>query len=156
MKFDLTLGLVDRPGQLLKALEPMAKNGGNIISILHEREKITGAYVPVSLVVDFPNVQSFEKTKKELEGMGVSVIKSEEIIEKAHIMFILIGRLDIGKIAETQIENMRIVDFEASAPTSEEACVKLNVEVPVEGVGGVISKLKKMANEEKAVLISSV
>lgn len=156
MKFDLTLGLVDRPGQLIKALEPIAKNGGNIISIFHEREKTTGAYVPVSLVVDFPNVKSFEKTKNELEDMGVSVIKSEEIIEKAHITFVLIGKLDIGKIAETQIESMRIIDFEASAPTSEEACVKLNVEVPVEGAGRVISKLKKLAKEENAVLISSV
>jgi len=156
VKFDLTLGLVDRPGQLIKALEPIAKNGGNIISIFHEREKTTGAYVPVSLVVDFPNVKSFEKTKNELEDMGVSVIKSEEIIEKAHITFVLIGKLDIGKIAETQIESMRIIDFEASAPTSEEACVKLNVEVPVEGAGRVISKLKKLAKEENAVLISSV
>lgn len=156
MKFDLTLGLVDRPGQLIKALEPIAKNGGNIISILHEREKTTGGYVPVSLVVDFPNVKSFEKTKKELEDMGVSVIKSEEIIEKAHITFILIGKLDIGKIAESEIEGMRIIDFEASAPTSEEACVKLNVEVPVEGVSRVMSKLKRLANEENAVLISSV
>jgi ACT domain-containing protein len=156
LKFDLTLGLVDRPGQLLKALEPIAKNGGNIISILHEREKTTGGYVPVSLVVDFPNVESFEKTKKELENMGVSVIKSEEIIEKAHITFIMIGKLDIGKIAKAQIEGMRIIDFEASAPTSEEACVKMNVEVPVENVNVAMSKLKKLASEENAVLISSV
>ena len=126
MKFDLTLGLIDRPGQLIKALEPIAKNGGNIISIIHEREKVSSGYVPVSLVVDFPTITNFEKTKRELEDVSISVIKSEEIIEKANISFILIGKLDVRKIVE--IEKARIIDFEISAPTSKEACIRLNDE----------------------------
>ena len=156
MKFDLTLGLVDRPGQLLKALEPIAKNGGNIISIIHEREKVTGGYVPVSLVVDFPANKNFEKAKRELENIGISVIKSEEITEKANVTFILIGKLDVRKIVETEIEGARIVDFEVSAPTSKEACVRLNIEAPVEAVNTIVSKLKEVAKEENAVLISSM
>ena len=154
MKFDLTLGLIDRPGQLIKALEPIAKNGGNIISIIHEREKVSSGYVPVSLVVDFPTITNFENTKREFEDVSISVIKSEEMIEKANISFILIGKLDVRKIVE--IEKARIIDFEISAPTSKEACIRLNVEAPVEAIKGIIAKLNEVAEEENAVLISSV
>jgi len=155
MKFDLTLGLIDRPGQLIKALEPIAKNGGNIISIIHEREKVSSGYVPVSLVVDFPAITNFEKTKRELEDVSISVIKSEEIIEKANVSFILIGKLDVRKILEIETEKARIVDFEISAPTSKEACIRLNIEAPVGTMNRIIAKLKKVAEEENAVLISS-
>jgi len=156
MKFDLTLGLVDRPGQLLKALEPIAKNGGNLIYILHEREKITGGFIPVSLVVDFPTVESFDRTKRELEKRGVSIIKSEEIIEKSLITCILVGRIDMEKLTESDIEGMKIINFEASAPTSKEACIRLNIEAPVKAVGKIMSRLKEMAKKEDAILISSV
>ncbi len=156
MKFDLTLGLVDRPGQLLKAFEPIAKNGGNIIYVLHEREKETGGFIPVSLVVDFPTVESFDRTKRELEELGVSIIKSEEIIEKSHITCILVGKIDIKKLTESAVEDMKIINFEASTPTSKKACVKLNIEVPVKAVSRIMSRLKEMAKKEDAVLISSV
>ncbi len=155
MKFDLTLGLVDRPGQLLKALEPIAKNGGNLISILHEREKITGGFIPVSLVVDFPTGEGFDRTKRELEALGVSIIKSEEIIEKSLITCILVGKINIEKITENAIEGMKIINFEASTPTSKKACTKLNIEAPVKNVIEIMSKLKEMAKKEDAVLISS-
>ena len=152
----MTYGLADRPGQLLKALEPIAKNGGNIISIVHEREKITGGYVPVSLVVDFSTRENFEKAKEESESLDIFITKSGEIIEKSNITFILIGKLDIRKIVETEAEGMRIIDFEASAPTSKEACVKLNIEAPVEAVDKIVDTFKEIAKNENAILISSV
>lgn len=153
MKFDLTLGLADRPGELVKALEPIAKNGGNIISVLHERGKKVGGFVPVSLVADFPTSESFERAIKELEAMGVSIIKSEEIIEKSHITCILIGRVDMGKVS--RIEDARIINFEVLTPASKEACIKLNIEAPIQAVNKILKKLKEIAKEEKAVLISS-
>lgn len=158
MKFDLTLGLVDRPGQLLRALEPLAKNGGNIISIIHEREKVSGGYVPVSLVVDFPTNKNYLNTKRALENMGISIIKSEEIIEKANFTFILIGAraLNVKEVSEIETEGARIVDFEVSSPTSKEACAKLNVEVPLEAVDRIVSKLKRMSKMEDGILISSL
>ena len=154
VKLDLTLGLADRPGELVKALEPIAKNGGNIISVLHERGKRVGGFVPVSLVADFPTSESFERAIKELEAVGVSIIKSEEIIEKSHITCILIGMIDMGKVS--RIEDARIINFEVLTPASKEACIKLNIEAPIQAVNKILKKLKEIAKEEKAVLISSV
>ena len=156
MKFDLTLALVDRPGQLLKALKPIAKNGGNIISIIHEREKTAGVYVPVSLVADFPTYENYRRAREDLENIDVNIVKSEEVIERANITAILIGKLDFKRIVETKIKGLRIVDFEVSAPTSKEACIKLNLEVPVELVDEAMKELKRMSKEENAILVSSI
>lgn len=156
MRFDLTLALADRPGHLVKALEPIAKNGGNIISIIHEREKPAEGYVPVFLVVDFPSKHHLRMTISDLKGLGVTIIKSEEIRETTRVPVILIGRMDLKRLVETKVENVRITSFEVSAPTSEEACVKLDLEVPVDSVDRVLDELKRLSKEENAILISPV
>jgi ACT domain-containing protein len=156
LKFDLTLALADRPGQLIKALEPIAKNGGNIISIIHEREEPAEGSVPVSLVVDFPSKWNLRKTIEDLKGLDVAIVKSEEIVETTRVTLILIGRLDLKKLVETEIENARITGFEVSAPASKEACVKLELEVPTGSVQDVLDRLKKVSKEENAILLSSI
>jgi len=156
VRIHLTLAVADRPGQLLKALEPIAKYGGNIISIIHERERTAGVYVPVSLVVDFPTYENYARTMKDLERMGVNVTKSEEVIERANVTAIIIGKLDFKRIVETKIKGLRIVDFEVSAPASREACIKLNIEVPVELADEAMRELKRISREENAILICSI
>jgi ACT domain-containing protein len=156
LKFDLTLALSDRPGQLIKALEPIAKNGGNIISIIHEREEPAEGSVPVSLVVDFPSKWNLRKTIDDLKGLDIAIIKSVEIVETTSVTLILIGRMDLRKLVETEIKDVRITGFEVSAPNSKEACVKLEMEVPTGSVQIALNKLKKVSEEENAILVSSI
>ncbi len=156
MRFSMTLALADRPGQLLRALEPIAKNGGNIISIIHERDKPSEGYVPVSLVVDFPTEENFKRTRASLEKMGIIIIKSEEVFERVSATFILVGRIDVRKMIESKIGGARIKNLEVSAPTSKEASVRLDVEVSVDSIDELLRELKRIADEEEAVLISSL
>ena len=156
MKFDLTLGVADKPGQLIRILEPIARNGGNIVSIIHEREAPSESYVPVSLVADFPSHENLNKAINDLRKMDIPIIRSEEIVERTRVTLILIGKMDLRKIVETKIENVRVVGFEVSAPSAKASSVKIDLEVPVDAVSKVIAKLKKIAREEKSLLISSV
>ena len=156
MKFDLTIALADRPGQLIKALEPIAKNGGNIISIIHEREEPSSGFVPVNLVVDFPSKWNLKKTINDLKKLGVTIIRSEEIIDTTRITTIFIGKIDMKRLAETGIRNAEIVGFEVSTPTSRDACLKLELEVPTESLEEAIDDLKKIAEAENALLLSSI
>ena len=149
----MTLSLPDRPGQLLKALEPIAKNGGNIISIVHDRNKVSGEYALVSLIADFPSKESFRETRRELEGMGISVVKSEEVIAKEDLTVIVIGRFNLDKIAGGEL---RIIDVELSNPSSEKPCMKLHVEAPKEAVKGFYNLLHELAEKEKALIITPV
>jgi ACT domain-containing protein len=46
--YTVRLELVDEPGELLRALEPISANGGNLLSIHHERGNITPrGHIPV-------------------------------------------------------------------------------------------------------------
>jgi len=149
----MTLSLPDRPGQLLKALEPIAKNGGNIISIVHDRNKVSGEYALVSLIADFPSKESFRETRRELEGIGISVVKSEEVVAKEDLTVIVIGRFNLDKIVG---KGLRIIDVELSNPSSEKPCMKLHVEVPKEDVKGFYNLLHELAEKEKALIITPV
>ena len=78
------------------------------------------------------------------------------MIEKASVTAILIGKIDLKKVVEAKIRGLRIVDFEVLAPTSKEACIKLNIEVPVELIDDSMQELKRISKEENAILITSV
>ena len=156
MKFDLTIALADRPGQLIKALEPIAKNGGNIISIIHEREKPSSGFVPVSLVVDFPSKLNLKKTLDDLKRMGIRIIKSEEIIDTTRIVVILIGKIDPKHLTEMKMEDVKIISFEVSSPTSKDSCLKLELEVPTASLEKAIKNLRKIAEAENALLLSPI
>ncbi|RLI24413.1 hypothetical protein DRO58_07390 [Candidatus Bathyarchaeota archaeon] len=154
LRFSMTLSLPDRPGQLLKALEPIAKNGGNIISILHDRNKVSGGYASVSLIADFPSKESFLETKKELESLDISIIKSEEVVAKEDLTIIVIGHFDLDKIAGKK--GIRIIDVELSNPSSEKPCMKLHVEIPKEEVKEFRNVLDELIEKEKALIITPV
>ena len=153
MKFDLTIALADRPGQLLKALKPIAKNGGNIISIIHERENPSAGLVPVSLVVDFPSKWNMQKTINDLRKMGVTIIKAEEVVDTAHITAILVGKADLERIVQEGLRNAEIVGFEVSAPTSKDACLKLEIEVPTDLLDETLENLRRVAESEDSLVI---
>jgi ACT domain-containing protein len=156
LKYDLTIALADRPGQLIKALEPIAKNGGNIISIIHEREEPSAGFVPVSLVVDFPSKSSLRRTVNDLKRMGIGIIRAEEIVDTRRLTVILIGKMDLKRLTDAGIGNVKIVGFEVSDPTSEDACLKLEIEVPTESVEEAMDDLKKVADAEGALLLSPI
>ncbi len=93
----MTLGLTDRPGTLLKALEKIAMNGGNIISIIHSREALTGGYVPVSLSVEFPSHENFERAKMGIEESGIPVLSAESLERRIETVLI-IGDLSVDRL----------------------------------------------------------
>ncbi|MEM2326276.1 MAG: ACT domain-containing protein [Candidatus Bathyarchaeia archaeon] len=156
MKFDMTLALADKPGQLLRALEPIAKNGGNIISIIHERDKPVEGYVPVSLVVDFPSRQNFRNAINELKNLGIAVIKSEEVVEKVRLTFILIGITDLKKIIESRIEGVEIIGLEILTPSLNKVSIKLDVETHAEAVNILVEHLRRLAEDQNALLIAPI
>jgi ACT domain-containing protein len=130
----LTCALVDRPGTLLKTLEQIALAGGNIISIVHSRENITSGYVPVSINVEFPDAQSFERARRGIESVGVPVIGSESL-EKSLRTVIVTGRGEFGDlIRAVEGLGLRIVDASVRG-SGPETTARLTLEVP-EGEGG--------------------
>ncbi len=76
----LQLELEDKPGQLVRALEPIARYGGNIQSILHLREQKTPlGRLPVTLIFE---IQEREKLEKILDALRKADIRIVQIGER--------------------------------------------------------------------------
>ena len=77
LNVEMELELADSPGQLMKILDPIGKNGGNIVNIIHIRDRIKDNYIPVIFNFDISNVNKLNLIKKELQELGVKIIRFE-------------------------------------------------------------------------------
>ncbi len=153
MRVKLTLALSDRPGVLLKALEQIAVNGGNIISIIHRRDRITSGYVPVSINVEFPDSTSLERAKKGIETSGIPVMEAETL-EKAICTILLIGGVKIEELFRRVHElGSRVAEISMTGGLTS-PCIKAVIETPSERLNTILKSLEKLAEEQGALLIT--
>lgn len=70
------LELDDEPGELLRALEPIADHGGNLLSIFHERGSVTPrGRIPVEIDVECAPSR-LERITSALRDEGINVIRA--------------------------------------------------------------------------------
>lgn len=162
MKISLDVVLKDVPGQLVRALEPISQHGGNIISIVHLREELTGGRVPVHVTIEV-EPKKLDKILKELENRDIWVSKVGEVRKKEDIKVILIGHIvdtdardTIDKINE--IKGAMVADLALAMPHPEkESSAKMNIEVSSPGAAKkVMARLEKIAREKKFIIIKSL
>ncbi|MDY6779675.1 MAG: amino acid-binding protein [Halobacteria archaeon] len=120
----MTLELNDKPGELLKALQPVADHGGNIVSVTHQRGNVTPrGTLPVEITFEIVE-ERLESVLDDLRGMGVRVAKFGE--EKFHesITVVLVGHIVRSDVTDTvdeiQTEGVKIVDLSLAMPEDEE------------------------------------
>jgi ACT domain-containing protein len=116
----IRLELSDEPGELLSALEPIAENSGNLLSIFHERGNVTPrGRIPVEVDLECPPGR-FDTIVEALRAEGINVIQAgaERYGEEATVL--LIGHLVDTDLSDTlqRIEactDASIDDFSLSA-----------------------------------------
>lgn len=119
--YTVRLELVDEPGELLNALAPIAENGGNLMSIHHERGNITPrGHIPVEVDLGCPP-DRFDDIVESLRKTGVNVIQAGAERYGEEITLVLIGHLIETDLSETilQIENKAsaaVLDVSLAAP----------------------------------------
>jgi len=82
------LELDDEPGELLRALEPIAAHGGNLLSIFHERGSVTPlGRIPVEIDIECAPSQ-LERITGALRDDGINVIRAgtEEYGEEISVL----------------------------------------------------------------------
>ena len=117
----IRLELVDEPGELLRALEPISEAGGNLMSIHHERGNVTPrGHIPVE--VDVSCVPDrFERIVDSLREAGVNVIQAGSERYDEELVVLLVGHLVETDLSDTlqQVEacaNASLTDLSLSAP----------------------------------------
>ncbi len=121
MLMTIVVELKDQPGQLLKALEPISRLGGNIVGIYHQRDKITALKrIPVEITIQIDE----RKVRDLIEAIrknGVIVRSYNEVRLTATTSLLLIGHIIHTDLGDTinRIDSTgfaEVVDMHISMP----------------------------------------
>jgi len=123
--YTVRLELRDRPGELLRALEPVAEHGGNLLSIFHERGNLTPrGHIPVEVDME-ATPQQFEAIVTELQAADMSVIQAGEERYDDELTLLLVGHLVDTDLSDTlstiqEATGASVKDLSLSAPEGTE------------------------------------
>ena len=116
MRLNLVLELLDVPGQLLDALEPIGKLGANIVTVIHQRDvKTERGTIPVHLTLE-GDEETLKRVLKAIESNDIQIIEVDGVVKKETITTILIGNIVDHDLKETvrelnSIDGVRVADL---------------------------------------------
>ena len=135
--YTVRLELIDEPGELLRALEPIAANGGNLLSIHHERGNITPrGHIPVEVDLECPPAR-FDDIVEALRDADINVIQAGAERYGDEVSVILVGDLVGTDLSDTlsTIESSghaSVVDLSIAAPDGTAATASARVRLAVD------------------------
>lgn len=132
--YTIRLELVDEPGELLAALEPIADTGGNLLGVHHERGSLTPrGRIPVEVDLECP-AGRFSELVEALQDAGVSVVRAGEERYTDTVSVILVGHLVETDLSDTlsriqDRESVDVTNVALSAPegTEEASSARLSL-----------------------------
>lgn len=117
----IRLELGDEPGELLQALQPIAENGGNLLSVFHERGNITPrGHIPIEVDLK-ATPERYDDIINALRDSGINVVQAGTERYSTSTTIILSGHLVDTGISDTlqrirEESNSSIIDISVSAP----------------------------------------
>ncbi len=156
--------LEDVPGELLKALEPISRFGGNIQSIMHQRERKTPlGRVPVMLIFEIGDRARLNRVLAALRARGVRVTQLGEREGAVRVTALLIGHIIHTDIRDTidrlnALRGVRVSDLSlAMGEPGQESAARMTITADDERrVNSAISNLQRIASRKKLLMITSI
>ncbi len=163
MKIGLDIALKDTPGQLVNALGPISRFGGNIISIVHEREAIKGGRVPIHVNIEVENTEKLGRIIEELEAGDIWVSKAGEVTKKEKVTVVLIGHIVDTDLQDTidkmnEIPGVMVADVALAMPHPEkESSARMDIEISGDAkTKTAMKRLDEIAREKELIVIKSL
>ncbi|QSG10202.1 amino acid-binding protein [Halapricum desulfuricans] len=158
--YTVRLELVDEPGELLRALEPIADNGGNLLSIFHERGNVTPrGRIPVEVDLE-ATPERFETIVEALREAGVNVVQAGQERYSEELTIVLVGHLVDTDLSDTLSRlrteaNSRVADLSLSAPegTDDESSARLRLKADQGAVEETLAAVRTVADEKELRVI---
>ncbi|WP_224270193.1 amino acid-binding protein [Haloprofundus salinisoli] len=149
------LELVDEPGQLLAALRPIADNGGNLLSIYHERGNLTPrGHIPVEVDLECPP-DRFDTIVDALRENGVNVIQAGAERYGEQLTVLLVGHLVDTDLSDTlrsieECANAALADLSVSAPEgrNEVSSARVRLATQAGKRGNVLAVVREIADRK--------
>lgn len=157
--YTVRLELVDEPGELLRALGPIAENGGNLRSIFHERGSLTPrGHIPVEVDLE-ATPERFETIVSALREAGVTVIQAGAERYGEELVVVLVGDLVETDLSDTlsQLEcaSASVADISLSAPdgTDEPSSARLRLATQTGERDRALDTVREVATEKELLVI---
>jgi len=153
--YTVRLELVDEPGALLDALEPIANNGGNLLSIFHERGNLTPrGHIPVEVDLE-ATPERFEGIVEALREAGINVIQAGAERYSEAMTVVHSGHLINTDLSDTvsriqEATNATVTDLSLSAPEGTEDASSARIRLATEqgAAAGVMGTVREVAEEK--------
>ncbi|MDZ7731248.1 MAG: amino acid-binding protein [Natrialbaceae archaeon] len=135
--YTVRLELVDEPGELLRALEPIADRGGNLLSIHHERGNMTPrGHIPVEVDIECPP-DRFDDIVGGLRDAGINVIQAGAERYGEQLTVLLVGHLVETDLSDTiaAVEtdaDAAVIDLSLAAPEGMDAVSSARLRIAVD------------------------
>ena len=154
------LELVDEPGELLRALEPIAERGANLLSIFHERGNMTPrGNIPVEIDLECPEGR-LEDIVSALREEGVNVIQTDQERYAEAVSVVLVGDLigtdlsdTISAIEDSPVVTVRDVALSAPAGSGEDASARIHVDAATGSIEAALDSIREIADRKELRVI---
>ncbi|MGA2676181.1 MAG: amino acid-binding protein [Methanobacterium sp.] len=162
MRLKLVLELLDVPGQLLDALNPIGRLGANIVAVIHQRDvKTERGTIPVQITIE-GNEETLNTVLKKLEADGIQIMRVDGILRKEKITTIFIGNIVDQDVKDTvnilnQLEGVRVADLDLKmSDHPEHSASKIIIEADYGRKKMITSKIKELGNNKGFLVINEV
>jgi len=161
MRINLVLELMDTPGQLVKALEPVSSLGANLVTVIHKRDyKNKKGNVPVQLTIEGEQ-EDLKNVVNRFEELGFSIIELDGVVLKEKITTILFGHIVDQDLRDTMdrindLDEVEIVAFDIKLNGEEKSTAVINIEAGVGRKQAVFDKIAEIAEEKELLVINEV
>ncbi len=161
MRINLVLELMDTPGQLVKALEPISSLGANLVTVIHKRDyKNEKGNVPVQLTIEGEH-EDLKNVVGRFEELGFSIIEIDGVLLKEKITTIFHGHIVDQDLRDTmdrinELEDVVIVAFDIKLNGEEKSTALINIEAGVGKKQVVFDKIAEIAEEKELLVINEV
>ncbi|WP_440990532.1 amino acid-binding protein [Haloarchaeobius baliensis] len=153
--YTVRLELVDEPGELMRALRPIAENGGNLLSVFHERGNLTPrGNIPVEVDLEC-SPGRFDDVVAGLRDAGVTVTQAGADGYAEEVTLLLVGHLVDTDLSDTlatveSCSGASVTDFSLDAPagTDEQSSARLRLAVDPPQVEDVLSVVRDVADRK--------
>ena len=161
MRIDLVLELLDVPGQLVKALEPISGIGANLVTVIHKRDyKNDNGKVPVQLTLE-GDQEDLQRVIQRFEDLGFSIIEMDGVVKKEKISTILFGHIVDQDLRDTmdrinELKGVVIVAFDIKLNGEEKSTALVNIEADKGKKQDVFNRIAEIAAEKDLLVINEV
>lgn len=162
MRVNLVLELLDVPGKLLEALEPIGKLGANIVAVIHQRDvKTERGTIPVHVTIE-GDKKTLEMVLKSMEELGIQIMEVDGVMRKEEITTVLIGNIVEENLKETMkvldnIKGVKVADLDLKmSDRPEQSASKIIVEADYGKKKDVLKKIKEIGSSKGFLVISEV